>query len=142
MSTAYHSEAESSERGGRGSYDVDYPCRGMLMTNMGLAIHSLSIPDNLRALCRWALETEALTKSAMNSNTYYMKELNIKEMTSLRGGQMSAFDISRSFNRSNVAAIVSASNVAEAVPTNVSSHGTVTQAAVAEAGNQEVQLIQ
>ena len=71
-----------------------------------------------------------------------MKELNIEEMTSVRGGQTLAFDFSRSFNGSNVAAIVSAGNVAEALPTNLSSGGTVTQAAVAQAGNQAVQLTQ
>ena len=65
-----------------------------------------------------------------------MKELSIEEMTSVRGDQTLAFDISRSFNGSNVAAIVSANNVAEALPSNLSSGGTVTQAAVAQAGNQ------
>ena len=44
-----------------------------------------------------------------------MKELNIEEMTSLRGGVL---DFSRSLNDSNIAAIVAAGNTATAVSVN------------------------
>ena len=70
-----------------------------------------------------------------------MRELNIEEMTSLRGGVL---DFSHSLNNSNIAAIVSANNTANAVPLNfsVGGQGDVMQTAVASAGNQSVTLLQ
>jgi hypothetical protein len=97
---------------------------------------------NLRGLVPIGLSKPSVNEIGNKQGIHNMKELNIEEMTSVRGGQTLAFDISRSFNGSNVAAIVSAGNVAEALPTNLSSGGTVTQAAVAQAGNQAVQLTQ
>jgi hypothetical protein len=66
-----------------------------------------------------------------------MKDLNIEEMTSLRGGQ--TFDISNSFNNSNVAAIVSAGNQALATSENFGGSVSVT---AAQAGNQTIQFRQ
>jgi hypothetical protein len=71
-----------------------------------------------------------------------MKELNIEEMTWLRGGQ--ALDISNSLNQSNVAAVLSLGNTATAAPANLSvgSQGNTRQVATANAGNQSVLLLQ
>jgi len=69
-----------------------------------------------------------------------MKELNIEEMASLRGGQ--PFDINKTGNESNIAIILSLGNEAAAAPTNLSYGGAVTQIAAAQAGNQTVQLSQ
>jgi hypothetical protein len=81
-----------------------------------------------------------------------MKELNIEEMTSLRGG---VFDFSKSLNDSNIAAIVATGNTATSLGINaeinannangfgsVAGQGNVLQSASANAGNQSVSLTQ
>jgi hypothetical protein len=81
-----------------------------------------------------------------------MKELNIEEMTSLRGG---VFDFSNSLNGSNIAAIVAAGNTATSVAINTevnannangfhsaAGQASISQLASANAGNQSVSLTQ
>jgi len=81
-----------------------------------------------------------------------MKELNIEEMTSLRGGVL---DFTNSLNDSNLSVILSLGNTATAASTNaetnsnnavgsrsVAGQGSIMQLASASAGNQSVSLTQ
>ena len=81
-----------------------------------------------------------------------MKDLNIEEMTSLRGGVL---DFSNSLNGSNIAAIVAAGNTATSTSVNVETNANnafgsgslagqnnISQATLANAGNQTVSLTQ
>jgi hypothetical protein len=62
-----------------------------------------------------------------------MKDLNIEEMNSLRGGQ--PIDISNSLNNANVGIILSLGNTAMAASENFGGANSVT---TAQAGNQAV----
>jgi hypothetical protein len=81
-----------------------------------------------------------------------MKELNIEEMTSLRGGVL---DFSNSLNDSNLALVLSLGNTATAASANaetnsnnavgsrsVAGQGNIMQLTSASAGNQSVSLTQ
>jgi len=81
-----------------------------------------------------------------------MKELNIEEMTSLRGGVL---DFSNSLNDSNFALVLSLGNTATATSANVEANSNnavgsgslagqnnISQATLANAGNQTVSLTQ
>jgi hypothetical protein len=81
-----------------------------------------------------------------------MKELNIEEMTSLRGGVL---DFSNSLNDSNFALVLSLGNTATATSANVEANsnnavgsrsvagqGSIMQLTSASAGNQSVSLTQ
>ena len=81
-----------------------------------------------------------------------MKELNIEEMTSLRGGVL---DFSNSLNDSNLALVLSLGNTATAASVNaetnsnnavgsrsVAGQGSIMQLTSASAGNQSVSLTQ
>jgi hypothetical protein len=81
-----------------------------------------------------------------------MKELNIEEMTSLRGGVL---DFSNSLNDSNLALVLSLGNTATAASVNaetnsnnavgsrsVAGQGSIMQLTSASAGNQAVSLTQ
>jgi len=81
-----------------------------------------------------------------------MNELNIEEMTSLRGGVL---DFSNSINDSNLALVLSLGNTATATSANVETNsnnavgspsvagqGSIMQLTSASAGNQSVSLTQ